>query len=185
MSEKTKSGSQRGIIVLLSVIAVLLAALVIAMIVMFSGTLGSSGSTTSTGTTSSAQTVAFDPATATKVPAGMAPKQLVEAYYNAVINGKYEDAYKLLPLGSQLGYGSASAFAAQMKDYGVTTSSFKLGGFEETADTYAIAAAQVMPDSLTIAYTWYFKKVGDQWYAESRAMMSGTDSSTAATSTAK
>ena len=176
MSSQTKS-NQRGVVVLLSILAIILAVLVGVMIWMFAG---GNGNSSSKSASNSPLTVVFDPATATKVPEGMTPEQLVEKYSTYVVDGNYEEAYKLLPLGTQMTYGSASAFKAQLKDYGI--SDYAMGGSEETTDTFTIAAAQITPD-LTVAYTWSFKKVDGQWYVESRQMMTGESSSSDATAT--
>ncbi len=109
----------------------------------------------------------FDAKTATKVPAGMTPEAVVKAYLAAVVAGKYEDAYKMLPVDTQKNYGDVNAYAAQVKAYGITSG--ETGKPVENGDTVTVVATQVTPQ-MPISYTWTFKKVGDQWYAASRAM---------------
>jgi hypothetical protein len=109
----------------------------------------------------------FDAKTATKVPAGMTPEQMIKAYHEDVIAGKYEEAYNLLPLDKQQSYGDAAAYGQQVKAYGIT--SYTAEKPVETGDTITITATQVTPQ-MPIAYTWTFKKVGDQWYVASRTM---------------
>ena len=179
MSEQTQSNNQTVVIALV-VIAVLLAAIVGVLIYQQSqsaklATVGAAPSaSTDAGTAAQAPagmnagtTTAFDAKTATKVPAGMTPAQLVKAYNEDVIAGKYADAYKLLPLDTKTNYGDVTAYGTQLKGYGIT--SYKIGTPAENGDTVTIAAEQVTPQ-MPITYTWTFKKVGSQWYVASRVM---------------
>ena len=179
MSEQTQSNSQQMIVIALVVIAVLLAALVGVIVYQQSQTakLASVGATSSTtpaastpqmpaASTNTAPTK-FDVKTATKVPAGMTPVQLVTAYNEDVVAGKFDEAYKLLPLASKTTYGDPASYASQLKSYGIT--SYKIGAQTGSGDSVAIAAAQVTPQ-MPITYTWNFKKVSGQWYVESRVM---------------
>jgi hypothetical protein len=189
MSEQTQPNSQQTIVIALAVIAVLLAAIVGVLIYQQSqnaklaatsvtaetpaatpsgapaGMGGSTGGTAG-GAAATAPTT-FDAKTATKVPAGMTPVQLVKAYNEAVIAGKFAEAYKLLPVDKQKSYGDATAYGAQVKAYGITT--YNMGTPVETADSVSVAAEQVTPQ-MPITYTWEFKKVGGQWYVASRNM---------------
>lgn len=180
MEEKTQN-NQQMIVIALVVIAALLAAIVGVVVyqttqrvpapapVAANGTpMGGSAATGAeppAGTTAPAADAPFDAKTATKVPASMTPEDLVKAYNENVIAGKFGDAYKLLPAGNS--YGSASAFEAQVKPYGITT--YNMGKPVESGDTVNIPAEQVTPQ-MPITYTWGFKKVGDQWYVASRTM---------------
>jgi cell division protein FtsN len=109
----------------------------------------------------------FDAKTATKVPSSMTPEQVVKAYNEDVIAGKYADAYALLPLDKQQSYGDPAAYEAQVKAYGIT--SYNMGTPVTSGDTVEIAAEQVTPQ-MPITYTWTFKKVGNQWFVASRTM---------------
>jgi hypothetical protein len=177
MSE-SKSNSQQTIVLALVVIAVLLAALVGVIIFqqMQASKIASADTSATTPPASpgaatqmpaTTSTTPFDVKTATKVPAGMDPASLVKAYNEDVIGGKYDVAYKLLPLGTQTSYGDPTAYATQLKSYGIT--SYKIGTPAGSGDTMAIAATQVTP-AMPITYTWNFRKVGSQWYVESRVM---------------
>ena len=97
----------------------------------------------------------------------MTPEELVKTYNEDVIAGKYEEAYGMLPVDKQQSYGSASAYAEQVKAYGIN--SYSMGAPVENGDEVSIAAEQVTPQ-MPITYTWTFKKVGDQWYVVSRTM---------------
>jgi hypothetical protein len=187
MSEQTQPNSQQTIVIALAVIAVLLAAIVGVLIFQQSqnAKLAASGiaatnASTPAATSGSADSqvppsmnsaatasTPFDAKTATKVPAGMTPVQLVKAYNEDVIGGKYAVAYKLLPADKQKSYGDAAAYEAQVKAYGIT--SYNMGKPVETADSVSVAAEQVTPQ-MPITYTWEFKKVGGQWFVASRTM---------------
>ena len=76
----------------------------------------------------------FDAKTATKVPAGTTPEAFLKAYHEDVIAGKYDEAYKMLPLDKQKSYGDAKSYAEQVKGYGIT--GYKLGKPVEQGDTH-------------------------------------------------
>lgn len=169
--------NQRGLVILLSVIAVMLALIIGVMIYMFAGGLGgSSGSSSATsGMGASVDTsgsATFDPATATKVPDGMTQKEFVVQYHEYVVAKDYAKAYALLPAGSKAAYGSESAFAAQLTEYNVT--GYEIGQTEEAEDTYMIAAA-MKTSQVNVAYVWTFKQVDGQWYAAQRDLMKAAE----------
>ena len=110
---------------------------------------------------------AFDAKTATKVPSGSTPEQMLKTYGQDILAGKYAEAYKLLPVDKQQSYGDAAAYEAQVAAYGITA--FNMGKPAVDGDTTTIVSEQVTPD-MPITYTWTFKKVGDQWFVASRTM---------------
>jgi uncharacterized membrane protein len=180
MSEQTETNSQQMIVIGLVVIAVLLAAVV--GILIYNNTripeptvapaatapaAAPAQAPPGMGGAQPAAPVEFDEKTATKVPKGMTPEEMLKAYHQSVIDGKYEDAYKLLPIDKQQSYGNAASYGEQVKAYGIN--SYELGEAVEDGDTLTIAATQVTPQ-MPIAYTWTFKKVGDQWYVAARTM---------------
>jgi hypothetical protein len=176
MSDQTQSNNQQTIVIALVVVAVLLAALVGVLIYQQSqaaklATLGTTTDQTQAPATTN-QTPAttagpFDAKTATKVPAGMKPDAFVKAYNEAVVAGKYDVAYKMLPLDKQKSYGDVASYTSQLKQYGIT--GYKMGTPQESGDTFSIAAVQENP-AMPITYTWNFKKVSGTWYVESRVM---------------
>ena len=178
MSDQTQNNNQQMIVIALVVIAALLAAIV--GVVVYQTTKKVPGPSASATTPVTADPNAggntsanpappanapFDAKTATKVPAGLTPEQLVRTYLDNVVAGKYADAYKLLPVTNS--YGSAASFESQVKPYGITKGN--MGKPVVSGDTVTIAAEQVTPQ-MPITYTWTFKKVGDQWYVASRTM---------------
>jgi hypothetical protein len=128
---------------------------------------GSSGAPAGMGQGTAAAPGPFDAKTATKVPSSMTPEQLVKAYNENVIAGKFAEAYALLPLDKQQSYGDAKAYEAQVKAYGIT--SYNMGKPTTSGDTVEVVAEQVTPQ-MPITYTWTFKKVGGQWFVASRTM---------------
>jgi len=187
MSDQTQSSSQQTIVIALVVVAVLLAALVGVLVYQQSQSakLAASGAATTDpaaqapagmggaqapagmGSAGTAPAGPFDAKTATKVPSGTTPEAFVKAYNEAVIAGKYDAAYKMLPLDKQKSYGDAASYATQLKQYGIN--GYKMGKPVTSGDTASIVAEQDNP-SMPITYTWNFKKVGDSWYVESRVM---------------
>jgi len=177
MSDQTQSSNQQMIVIAMVVIAALLAAIV--GVVVFqqmnaaklpnpsTAAVGATGAAAPAAAPVTAATGPFDAKTATKVPAGMTPEQMVKAYHENIAAGKYDAAYKLLPLDKQQSYGNAKAYTDQVKAYGIT--GYEMGKPVATADKIEIAATQVTPQ-MPITYTWSFTKVGSQWYVASRAM---------------
>ncbi|NTU72309.1 MAG: hypothetical protein HGB10_10910 [Coriobacteriia bacterium] len=184
MSDQTQSSNQQTIVIALVVVAVLLAALVGVLVYQQSqaaklaaldttapagADAGASpmGAAPSGAPAATGEPVAFDAKTATKVPGGTTPEAFVKAYNEAVIAGKFEEAYKMLPVDKQKSYGDVASYTSQVKQYGIT--GYKMGKPVESGDTVSVAAVQENP-AMPITYTWNFKKVGDTWFVESRVM---------------
>lgn len=179
MSDSTQPNNQQTVIIALAVVAVLLAALVgvliyqqsqaakIAQLAVPAAQEPSAAQAPATGAPATTASGPFDAKTATKVPAGTTPEEFLTAYHKDVVAGKYDAAYKRLPLDRQQSYVNASSYAAQIKGYGI--SGYKLGKPVEKGDTMSIVGLMENP-SMPISYTWNFKKVGSTWYVVSRAM---------------
>ena len=188
MPEETQANNQQMIVIALVVIAVLLPAIVGVVIWQQAKTATTLPSPTSTGAAPAAGGAAanapagmggatggapaaaagpFDAKTATKVTSGKTPEQFLQAYGDAILANKYAEAYKMLPLDKQQSYGDAAAYEAQVKAYGITK--FNTGKATTEGDNMTIVSEQVTPQ-MPITYTWAFKKVGGQWYVESRTM---------------
>jgi len=185
MSEETQSNNQQLIIIALVVIAVLLAAIVGVVIwqqtksatTLPSPTASTAGAAAGAGAAGGAPAGMggatgaapgpFDAKTATKVPSGMTPEQMLKSYGDNILASKYAEAYKLLPLDKQQSYGDVAAYEAQVKGYGITK--FNMGKPVTDGDTVTIVSEQVTPQ-MPITYTWAFKKVDGKWYVESRTM---------------
>jgi hypothetical protein len=96
-------------------------------------------STTPSGTSNpgmgSSAGATFDPATATKVPADGTPKSFVTAYYQAIIDKKWDVAFKMQPAASQA--GAVADFQSTQEMYGMTA-------FTIFSDTTGAADATVV-----------------------------------------
>jgi hypothetical protein len=178
MSDQTQTNSQQMIVYALIAIAVLLAVIVGMMVYKNMNSIPApTASSTSAPDAAAAnvagqmpptaEPVAFDAKTATKLPAGMTPEQALKKYTELLLAKKYEDAYQLLPLAQKNSYGSAAAYKAQVSQYGIT--SIRMGKPETSGTDVTIVTEQVTPQ-MPVTYTWTYTKVGKDWYAKSRAM---------------
>lgn len=191
MPDQTQANNQQLIVYALIAIAVLLAVIVGFMI--YQNVQGPQGVSTTTppptsnatdiakSMPSAAQPVAFDPKTATKLPAGMTPKQALTTYMDDVKTGKYAEAFELLPLAQKNSYGTADAYGQQLKAYGITGS--KVGEPQTSGGDVLIVTEQDTP-AMNIGYTWTFTKVGSTWYVKSRVMGAADAPATAPSSPA-
>jgi len=176
MSDQTNTNNNQTIVLALVVVAVLLAAIVGVLIYQQSkaatpvvppaATTGTGGDQPP-GNATQQPPGPFDPKTATKVPKGSTPEAFVKAYNEALISGDFKKAYDMLPLDKKTSYGDATQYGDQVKGYGIN--GYKMGKPVEKGDIVSIAAVQENP-SMPITYTWNFKKVGKQWYVQSRVM---------------
>lgn len=169
----------RTVTILLIVVVVLLAAIVVYLVLSGSDSTSADGSATGTaasgeatasvpsGMTGSTEEAEFDPATATRVAAGMTPEQHVSAYFDAVVAGDFEGAYALLPTAKQQDYGSLEAFSEQLNGYGIT--GFTIDSVVEEGDQTQVTATATMPGG-DFQYLWTFVKDGDEWLVKSRTL---------------
>lgn len=124
--------------------------------------------TPATGTPSTPVVGDVDPATATKVPDGMTPEEMLTLYHQEVIDGKFAEAFKLLPKDKQASYGSVEAYKQQVSAYGIT--SFEIHDpTEDTGERLTVPVTQVTPQ-MPITYFWNFQKVEGVWYVAARTM---------------
>lgn len=176
--------SQKQIVILLVIVAALLAGIAGILVwqnnsgtttVSTSGTVADTtdGSTAATSTGmpgggATAPPVEFDPAAAPKVPEGQTPEEYVKNYYELSTNGKYADAFKLLPIATQQYYGDEAGYQTTMEGYGV--SGFEVSPQVDAGDTITVVGTQ-QAQGMAIAYTWTFVKGEDgSWLVQSRAM---------------
>jgi hypothetical protein len=125
-------------------------------------------STSNPGVGSSAG-AAFDAATATKVPADSSPKAFVTAYYQAIIDKKWDVAFKMQPAASQA--GTVADFQSTQEMYGMTAFSI----FTESTGA-AEATVVVRQDLGTNGIwnaSWTFVKDGGSWLVKARKVGMG------------
>lgn len=178
MSEQTQ-GTNRTMLYLLGVVVVLLVVIVALVVVKGQGTnqqvvaptTGAASSTSSAtalpGVNSSA---GFDIKTATKVPSGVEPKAYVTTYYQAILNKKWDVAFKMQPAASQAG-GTAADFGATQTGYGMK--SFKISSATAAGDTATVVVQQDLGTNGIWSVTWTFLKDGSGWVVKSRAVAMG------------
>lgn len=172
-STGTTSAPNRSIVILLSVIIVLLL-VVVGYFLFFnkgaSDTVATDTAATDTGApagmTGTTTDAAFDPATATKVPAGETPEQYVVAYFDAVVAGDFQTAYDRLPADKKAAQ-DAAAFGQQLAGYGVTA--YTIDNVAEEGDQAEVTATATMPGG-AFQYLWTFVKDGDGWLVKSRTL---------------
>lgn len=169
--EETNTAPNRTVLILLGVIVLLLLAIVAFFV--FGGNDGTGTATneepTSTATTGMPTTpaaVAFDPATATRVPDGETPEQYVIAYFDAVVSGDFQTAYDRLPTDKKAAQ-DAEAFASQLTGYGV--SAYTIDSAVEEGEEAKVTATATMAGG-AFQYLWTFVKDGDGWLVKSRTL---------------
>jgi hypothetical protein len=176
MSPEPAPAQNKTVVYLLGVIVVLLVALVAIFVVMRPGTTG----TTPTAQTPAASTdasvtampgvapstgAAFDPATATAVAKSSTPEAHVKAYYQAILDKKWDVAFKMQPAASQAG-GTVAEFQATQTGYGMTA--FKILSATATGDTTVVDVEQNLGANGTWGVLWTFAKYNGGWVVQSR-----------------
>ena len=183
---QNQQDTQRTVMILLGVVVVLLVAIV--GIVIYTGQKGTptvaatGGSSVGTGTTSSGDAsgtgqptqsnpgmapstaTPFDAKTATKVPSGTTPQAFVSTYYQSILDKKYDVAFKMQPASSQ--QGTVADFQATQQGYGMV--SFKVVSTNVAGDTATVDIEQNLGSNGLWGALWTMKKVGADWYVESR-----------------
>jgi hypothetical protein len=127
-------------------------------------------STTQPGMGSSSAT-AFDPATATKVPAGETPKAFVSAYYQAILDKKWDAAFKMQPYTSQVGQTVAAFQETQEKMYGMTE--FTIFSDTTGSTDATVVARQVLGTNGVWNTAWTFVNSGGTWLVKTRKVGMG------------
>jgi hypothetical protein len=176
-STGTPATSNRTLLILLVAIVVLLLAIVVIFVVKGNASTSVTGTQTETpGATqlgappgmpgATAPDVEFDPATATKVPAGETPEAYVTAYFDAILAGDFATAYDRLPADKKAA-STEEQFAEQLTGYGVAEYTIddasEDGGEAQVFATAGMAGAQIQ-------YLWTFVADGDGWLVKSRTL---------------
>ena len=170
------STSNRTVPILLGVIAVLLVVLILVLAGVFKGSSGStsantaaSGTSTSTSNPGVGSSAAFDPATATKVPAGQQPGAFVKAYYQAILDKKWDVAFKMQPAASQ--QGTVQDFQQTEQMYGLK--SFGIVSAVSEGATATVVVRQDLGKNGVFGAQWTFVKPGSQWLVKQRDIAIG------------
>lgn len=126
--------------------------------------------TTGTSMPGVAPSTAFDKATATKVPAGTDPKVYVQKYYQAILDKKYDVAFKMQPASSQVG-GTVEDFKGTQTMYGMTA--FKVLTSDVKGEIATVSVEQNLGQNGTWGAIWTFVKDGSTWLVKTRQVQMG------------
>ncbi len=110
---------------------------------------------------------AFDPEAATKVPAGQEIDDYVSAYYQAILDEKWDDAFKMQPAASQQG-GDVEGFKATQQSYGME--SFEVKSSKAQGETGTVEVEQNLGQNGIWGAVWTFVKTDGEWVVKSRAV---------------
>jgi hypothetical protein len=137
------------------------------------GTTGTTGTTTTTATSnpgvgSSAEAV-FDAATATKVDAKLTPKTFVSAYYQAILDKKYDVAFVMQPKASQT--GSVADFQSTQSMYGMKA--FSIFNDVTGSSDATVTVRQDLGTNGIWNATWTFVKDNGTWVVKARKVGMG------------
>jgi hypothetical protein len=175
------------IVMYLSIVVVVLLVAFVAVVIVVSGqpktaTLPASTNTaaSTTGTSTSqagmSPSTAFDPATATKVPANSDPVKFVTTYYQSILDKKWEAAFKMQPAASQVGQTVAAFQQTQEQMYGMT--SFKVFSNNIGATDATVVVQQELGANGTWSATWTFVKDKGVWLVKERKVAMGAPTAT-------
>jgi hypothetical protein len=175
-----ENNTNRIVMYLSIAVVVLLVAFVAVVIVMSGGAktpapvATTPGATTTTSTTQAGMSPSganFDPATATKVPSDSDPKKFVTTYYQAILDKKWEAAFKMQPAASQVGQTVAAFQQTQEQMYGMT--SFKIFSSTVGDTTATVVVQQELGSNGTWTANWTFVKDKGAWLVEARKVAMG------------
>jgi hypothetical protein len=183
-----ENNTNRIVIYLSIAVVVLLVAFVVVVIALGGGKGGTpvasttppaatGTSTTQAGMSPSAAGAAFDPTTATKVPSNSDPKAYAAAYYQAILDKKWDVAFKMQPAKSQVGQTVAAFQQTQEQMYGMTKFAVASAQIGSTEATVVIAQTLKDPNGVWTA-TWTFVKDGGTWLVKARAVAMGAPTTT-------
>jgi len=177
------SNNNRLVMILAAAVVVLFIAFIAVVLLNQGGNTGTNTAGTGTAGTGAVATTGtsnpgmgtsageFDPATATKVPSKYDPKTYVEAYYQAILDKKWETAFKMQPAASQQGGTVADFQQTQEQMYGMT--SFKVAS-SQIGDTEAtVTVNQELGQNGTWNAKWTFVKDNGTWLVKERKVGMG------------
>jgi hypothetical protein len=174
-----ENNTNRTVMLLAGAVVVLLIAFVV-VVLLNTGTgatptaqaPGTPGATTATSTSNpgmAPSSASFDPATATKVPAKDTPKTFVAAYYQAILDKKYDVAFKMQPAASQA--GTVADFQSTQEMYGMTAFSV-FSDVTGSADATVTVRQDLGKNGIWNA-SWTFVKAGGNWLVKARKVGMG------------
>jgi hypothetical protein len=133
------------------------------------GTAGSIGTVSPPTGMQPSTGAAFDPATATKVARGSTPEAHVKAYYQAILDKKWDVAFRMQPAASQAGKTVEQFRSTQEQMYGMTA--FKVLSAKAEGDSATVEVEQTLrPENGTWIALWTFVRYNGNWVLETRAV---------------
>jgi len=175
---ETTGTNKNAVPILLGVIALLLVAIVVGLLIKGNAKTDTAATTSTSSTASTAATSTgdqagmasstsdtFDPATATKVPSGTTPEDFVKQYYQAILDKKWDAAFKMQPAASQKG-GTVADFQSTQEMYGMA--SFKITGSDVKDSAAQVSVSQDLGTNGNWTAMWTFAKYKTDWVVESR-----------------
>jgi hypothetical protein len=178
-----ENNTNRTVMVLAATVVVLLVAFVGVVMLTLNGNNGGAqtaqtgtNNVSTVGTDTTQQGMApsstgFDAATATKVPAKQTPKEFVAAYYQAILDKKWDVAFKMQPAASQKGQTVAAFQQTQEQMYGMTA--FTIFSAVSDANSATVVARQELGTNGVWNTTWKFVNDKGTWLVESRIPVAG------------
>lgn len=106
----------------------------------------------------------FDPKTATKMQ-GKTASDHVKTYYDSILAGKWDVAFKLQPAASQAN-GDVQSFEQTQKGYGMK--SYKILSSKTTGDQTVVDVEQDLGQNGKWGVQWTFVKADGNWVVQSR-----------------
>jgi len=125
--------------------------------------------TTATSNPGMGASTAFNKETATKVPADSSPKAFVTAYYQAILDKKWDVAFKLQPAASQS--GTVADFQSTQEMYGMK--SFTIFSDKVTGDDATVVVRQDLGTNGVWNASWTFVKDDATWLVKTRKVGMG------------
>jgi hypothetical protein len=180
--------NNRMVMYLSIAVVVLLVAFVAVVIVVTGAKMAGPTTTTGTNTSSttstdtnqpgmSSSTTGFDAATATKVPADSDPKKFVTAYYQAILDKKWDVAFKMQPAKSQVGQSVEAFQQTQEQMYGMTKFEIANSQIGSTEATVVVAQTLREPNGVWTA-VWTFVNDKGTWLVQARKVNMGAPTAT-------
>jgi hypothetical protein len=118
-----------------------------------------------------ASTGSFDPATATRVPAGQTPRDFVAAYYQAILDKQWQKAFDMQPEETKAGQTVDAFQQTQEQMYGMKK--FSIFSASAAGSEATVVAVQDLGDNGIWNATWGFVNDGGTWLVKSRAVAMG------------
>ncbi|MFA5844669.1 MAG: hypothetical protein WC971_07555 [Coriobacteriia bacterium] len=177
MSDTPTGGQnqQQTIVYLLAGVAVLLLAIVVVLVLRgnqstvppVAATTADAAAAAAAAAPAAADTAPFDATKATKVPSGVLPKDYVAQYYQAILDKKWDKAFKMQPTDSQTG-NTVQGFQDTQVSYGMA--SFKVLSSKTSGDQMTVEAEQNLGANGTWGAQWIFVKYQGAWVVKDKTV---------------